>query len=109
MDEFVCLTVRSIAGESEADFSARLSRFWTHMLRTRRSDFEKVYAETAHFEGCGDQRTRRYAVEDSVVDALATELARAGIEHEPVDRDDVYNKYEIVAPDWMQIEHPPGG
>jgi hypothetical protein len=105
VDEFVCLVVRSGAGESEADFSARLSRFWTHMLRTRLSDFEKVYAETTHFEHSGDRLTRRYAVVDSVVEVLEGELVHAGLEHEPVDRDDVYSKYETVAPEWMQIEH----
>jgi hypothetical protein len=105
VEEFVCVTVRSAAGEGEADFSARLSRFWTHMLRTRPDDFEKVYAETTRFELAGDRRTRRYAVEDSVVDLLEGELKRVGLEHEPVDRDDVYSKYETVAPEWMQIEH----
>ena len=105
MDEFVCITVRSAPGESEADFSARLSRFWTHMLRTRLADFEKVYAETTRFESFGGCRTRRYAVEEEVVEVLEGELARAGLQHEPVDRDDVYSKYETVAPEWMQIEH----
>ncbi len=105
MDEFVCLTVRSAPGEGEAEFAARLSRFWTHMLRTRPGDFEKVYAETTRFEPSGERRTRKYAVEDSAVDLLQEELARAGIELEPVDRDDVYSKYETVAPEWMQIEH----
>jgi hypothetical protein len=105
VDEFVCLTVRSAPGEGDADFSARLSRFWTQMLRTRPDDFEKVYAETTRFEAAGDRRTRRYAVEGSVVGVLEGELARAGIEHEPVDHDDVYSKYETVAPEWMQIEH----
>jgi hypothetical protein len=105
VDEFVCITVHSAPGESEADFSARLSHFWTHMLRNRLSDFEKVYAETTRFELAGGRRTRRYAVEDSVVAVLEEELARADLEHEPVDRDDVYSKYETVAPEWMQIEH----
>jgi hypothetical protein len=105
LDEFVCITVRSNAGESAGDFSARLSHFWTHMLRTRQADFEKVYAETTRFEPADGRLTRRYAVEDSVVDVLLGEMARAGVEHESVDRDDVYSKYETVAPEWMQIEH----
>jgi hypothetical protein len=105
VDEFVCVTVRSTAGESEADFSARLSRFWTHMLRNHLADFEKVYAETTRFEQSAGCRSRRYAVESDVVDTLLGEFARAGLEHEPVDRDDVYSKYETVAPEWMQIEH----
>jgi hypothetical protein len=105
VNEFVCITVRSASGESEGDFSARLSRFWTHMLRTRLADFEKVYAETTKFELSADCRTRRYAVEESIVELLEGELARAGLAHEAVDRDDVYSKYETVAPEWMQIEH----
>ncbi len=105
MDEFVCITVRSAAGESEADFSARLSHFWTHMLRTRLADFEKVYAETTQFELAAGRRTRRYAVEHAVVAVLERELAAASLEYEPVDSDDFYSKYETVAPEWMQIEH----
>ncbi len=105
MDEYVYLTVRSAPRESEADFAARLRTFWTHMLRTRLSDFERVYAEETRFEVAGDRRTRRYAVEEPVVGVLEEELARAGLEHDPVDREDVYSKYETVAPDWMQIEH----
>jgi hypothetical protein len=105
LDEFVCLTVRSAPGEAQADFSARLSRFWTHMLRTRPDDFEKVYAETTAFEPAGDRLARTYAVREEVVALLERELAAAGVEHDPVDRDEAYSKYEITAPDWMQIEH----
>jgi hypothetical protein len=105
VDEFVCLTVRSAAGESEGEFSARLSRFWTHMLRTRKDDFEKVYAETTEFEPSGGRLTRKYAVREEVVGLLEEEMAKAGLEHEPVDLDERYSKYETVAPEWMQIEH----
>jgi hypothetical protein len=105
VDEFVCITVRSVPGETDADFSARLSHFWTHMLRTRQADFERVYAETTKFEHDAGRLTRRYAVEEPVVDVLESELGGAGLEHDPVDREDVYSKYETVAPDWMQIEH----
>jgi hypothetical protein len=105
VDEFVCLTVVAAPGENQAEFSARLSHFWTHMLRTRLDDFEKVYAETTQFEQLATRWTRRYAVEESVVELLETELKRADLEYQPVDRDDVYSKYETVAPEWMQIEH----
>jgi hypothetical protein len=105
VDEFVCLSVHSSPDESEADFSSRLSRFWTHMLRTRLADFEKVYAETTRFEKSSGRLTRRYALESSIVDILANEMTHAGLQHDPVDRDDVYSKYETVAPEWMQIEH----
>ena len=105
MDEYVCITVLSKAGESEADFSARLSRFWTHVLRTRKPDFEKVYAETTAFEDNGDQLARQYLAELTVVDLVETELRAARVDFEPIDRDEVYSRYEAVSPEWMQIEH----
>jgi hypothetical protein len=40
-----------------------------------------------------------------VAELLERELAAAGVEHAPIDRDDVYTKYEAVPPEWMQIEH----
>lgn len=101
----MCITVCSAPGETPADFAARLSRFWTHMLRTRLDDFERVYAEMTQFEQARDRWTRKYALEPAVVDRLEAEMARAGVEHEPIDREDTYSKYETVAPDWMQIEH----
>ena len=36
---------------------------------------------------------------------LESELAAAGLDHEPIDRDDLYSKYEASPPEWMQIEH----
>jgi hypothetical protein len=105
LDEYVCITVLSAPGESQPEFSARLSRFWTHMLRSFKADFEKVYAEKAAFEEKTRRLTRQYLARDEVVPLLETEFAKAGIEHEPVDRDDTYSKYEAVAPEWMQIEH----
>jgi len=105
VDEYVCITVLSKPGESEADFSARLSRFWTHMLRTRKPDFEKVYAETTAFEDNGEQLARQYLAELAVADVVESELHAAKLDFEPVDRDEVYSRYEAVPPDWMQIEH----
>jgi hypothetical protein len=105
MDEFVCITVVSQPGESAAAFSSRLSYFWTHMLRNFKSEFEKVFAETTDFEESGGRRTRKYLAEEEVVTLLEKELQAAGLEHEPVDRDDRYSRYEAVAPEWMQIEH----
>src|SRR4051812_39875167 len=100
MDEFVCVTVRSRPGEAAADFAARLSVFWTHMLRNRLDDFEKVYAETTAFEQDGDRRTRQYLVRDEALDVLERELAAAGVEYAPVDRDDTFSKYEAAPPHW---------
>ena len=105
MDEFVCITVRSNAGESAGDFSARLSHFWTHMLRDLPDEFERVYAETTKFERAGGTLSRKYLAELDVADRLEAEFAEAGIDHEPIDRDDLYSKYEATSPDWMQIEH----
>jgi hypothetical protein len=105
MDEYVCITVLSNPGESEAEFSARLSRFWTHMLRTRKADFEKVYAETTVFERSSDHFTRQYLAEIGVVGLLEKEMGSADIALEPISLDEIFSKYEAVSPDWMQIEH----
>jgi hypothetical protein len=105
LDEYLCLTVLSNPGESEADFSSRLSRFWTHMLRKYKPDFEKVYAETTEFEPSGDCLSRMYLFHEDVIARLEAELQAAGLSHEPIDRDEVYSKYEAVPPEWMQIEH----
>jgi len=105
MDEYLCLTVFSGPGEAKADFSARLSRFWTHMLRSFQDDFKKVYAEMARFELDGDRHARKYLVLEEVVEILDRELQAAGLDFGPVDRADAYTKYEAVPPEWMQIEH----
>lgn len=105
MDEYVCITVVSKPGESEADFSSRLSGFWTHMLRTRKPDFEKVYAETTEFEDQGGRWSRQYLAELAVADVVEGELHAAGLDFEPLDRDEIFSRYEAVPPEWMQIEH----
>ena len=105
MDDYVCITVLSKPAESEFDFGARLSRLWTLMLSGHKADFERVYAETTRFEPHGDRLTRKYLAQASVVPLLEAKLAAAGIEHEPIDPDDRYTKYEASPPEWMQIEH----
>jgi hypothetical protein len=105
VNDYLCVTVVSVPGESQPEFSARLSRFWTHMLRTQPDEFEKVYAETTAFGHEGDRVTRQYLVEDGVVDLLEREFQAAGVEHQPIDRDDTFSKYEATPPDWMWIEH----
>lgn len=105
MDEYVCIVVCSLEGESGADFSARLSKFWTGMLRDCKDDFEKVYAETSEFDEEGGKLTRTYLAEADVVDLLEERLRAAAIHFKPIDRDDLYSKYEAVSPEWMQIEH----
>ena len=103
MDEYVCVTVLSNPGESQADFAARLSRFWTHMLRNRQADFEKVYAETTAFESADGRLSRQYLTEAGVVGVLEAELTATGVEYRPIDPDDLYSKYEATPPGWMQI------
>ncbi len=105
MDEYVCITVLSAPGEGRPDFSARLSKFWTNMLRNHKDDFEQVYAEKSAFDDKGDRLGRQYLVRAEVLPLLEAQFAQGGVEHEPVDCDDTYTKYEAVAPEWMQIEH----
>jgi hypothetical protein len=105
MDEYLCITVIAQPGESRPDFAARLSRFWTHMLRNHKDDFEKVYAETTEFGTEDDRITRQYLVQQQVADLLEREFAANGLEHQPIDREDEFSKYEATPPDWMWIEH----
>ena len=39
------------------------------------------------------------------IEAILDELAAAGVGHAPVDRDDLYSKYEATSPDWFQLDH----
>lgn len=105
MEEYICITVLSQPGESQANFSARLSRFWTGMLRRRKDDFEKVYAETTQFEESDDGWSRQYLVEAEVVEVLEAELQAADLDFEPIDGDERFSRYEAAPPEWMQIEH----
>lgn len=105
MDDYVCVSVRSRPNEAEAEFAARLSRFWTHLLRDCPDEFARVYAETTRFDAHGDRLGRQYLAELGVADWIETELAAADLDHEPIDRDDLYSKYEAAPPEWMQIEH----
>jgi hypothetical protein len=105
MDEYVCVTVLSRPSETEADFAARLSRFWTQLLRTRKNDFERVYAETTRFEDAGGRLARQYLMEVGVADLVEAEMKAAGLDHEPIDREELFSRYEAVPPEWMQIEH----
>jgi hypothetical protein len=72
VDEYVCLTVVGTPGEPEAGFKSRLVAFWTHLLRTRPDDYEKVYSEATEFEDEGGRPARRYMVEPGVVPVLTT-------------------------------------
>jgi hypothetical protein len=104
-DEFLCLTVVSQPGESESAFAARLSEFWTKMLREFPDDFEKVYAETIEFEEDKETLTRQYLCEESAIDVVTRELKKGGIDHQEIDPDDKWSKYEAAPTEWWQIEH----
>ncbi len=105
MDEYLCITLLSKSGESEADFKARLSAFWTHMLRNHQAKFEKVYAETTAFEQRGDRLARNYLLEADAANAVAEQLRSNDMDLAPIDPDDVYSKYEAAPPEWFWIEH----
>lgn len=105
MEEYNCLTVLSHPGESQNAFAARLSHLWTHMLRQRVDDFEKVYAETTEYEDAGGRWSRQYLVECSAIEVVEMELRLAEVDFEPIDRDELFSKYEATPPEWMQIEH----
>jgi len=75
------------------------------MLRDHKLEFEKVYAETVEFgheDGC---LTRQYLFESSIADLLEQQLSIADVQHHPIDRDDVYSKFEATPPEWMWLEH----
>jgi hypothetical protein len=105
VDDYLCITVQSQPGESQPAFKSRLSELWTKMLREDEDRFEKVYAETVAFEQKNSRWTRQYLVEESAVDEVERRLIEAGVDFEPVDRDDKFTKYEAAPPEWMQIEH----
>ena len=105
LTEYICLTLLAEPGEAESAFKARLTAFWTHMIRNKLSDYERVYAEGTRFsvmEGCV---SRQYMVEVEAATALIAELMTSGIEFSPLDEDDTYTKYEATSPDWFQIDH----
>jgi hypothetical protein len=105
VDDYLCLTLVARTGESEPDFRLRLTSFWTSMLRVHPDDYEKVYAEATHFGTTNGCVSRQYMVEVSAVDALCRELTAAEVDFAPVDRTDLYSKYEATPPDWFWIEH----
>jgi hypothetical protein len=105
VDEYVSLTVKSRPGEGADELNKRLINFWSHVLRTRPDEYLRVYAETTRFEPSGDRLTRQYLIGAEVADIVTAELAAAGIDHDPVDPDDLYSKYEATPPQWFQIPH----
>jgi hypothetical protein len=105
VDEFLCVTVSSNAGETVEQFSTRLSTFWSAMLRESKERFEQVYAESIEWEQSDDRWQRQYLIEPEMEGFLTSQLQQAGFRMEPIDPHDKYSKYEAVPSEWMQIEH----
>ena len=105
VDEYLCLTLLARVGETEAGFKARLSAFWTHLLREHLAVFEKVYAETSAFESGDERLSRKYLFEAAAVADLEEQLRARQMEFEPIDEADLYSKFEAAPPEWFWIEH----
>ena len=105
MDEYHCVTLLSHPGEAEADFKARLSAFWTHLLREHDALFARVYAETAAFDRVGERLGRKYLFEAGALTELREQLQGRAMPFEAVDEDEVYSKFEAAPPEWFWIEH----
>jgi hypothetical protein len=103
--EYICVTILGRVGEPEAKFAARLSEFWSDMLRELPDEFERVYAEAIAFEEVDGRVSRQYLVEAELADLLEARLRQARLDFLPIDRDDRYSKYEATPSEWMQIEH----
>ncbi|MSR29953.1 MAG: hypothetical protein EXR99_00470 [Gemmataceae bacterium] len=105
MKEFVCIEIASLPEETKAAFSQRLTLFWSNLLRSDAVFFEKVYAECSHFTSRDSRLHRGYAVEPEIANDLHDRLLNAGFSLLRPDLQDLYSQFEIVPPEWMQIEH----
>lgn len=105
MTEYLCLTLLANAGETEAAFKRRLAALWTHMIRTKPDDYERVYSEEIAFESEKGRLCRRYMVEPDAAAALTAELAAQGMAFLTPDKYDLYSKAEASGSEWFQIPH----
>ena len=105
MTDYLCLTILGNPDETEGSFKGRLAAFWTHMIRNKPDDYERVYAEAKRFDLTEDRVSRQYMVEAAAIEAVTGELTAAGLAFDPIEADDTYSKYEASSPDWFQIEH----
>jgi len=103
--EYVCLTLLADERESREAFQARLTQLWTEVLRQQPQIYEQVYAEAVEFTEHQGRLARQYMVALDAVDALLEEVRRRNIAFAPVDREDLYSRYEASGPEWYQIEH----
>ncbi len=105
MTDYLCLTLVANASESEAAFKARLTAFWTHLLRTQKAIYDAVFAEAKDFDAANGCVSRSYMVEADAAEAVIDALAVSGITTLPLDPDDTYSKYEASGSEWFQIPH----
>jgi hypothetical protein len=103
--EYLCLTLVALPHETEAAFKARLTAFWTHLLRTQPDTYTAVYAEAKEFDTTDGKVSRAYMVEADSAETVASALAANGVAALPLDPDDTYSKYEASGSDWFQIPH----
>jgi hypothetical protein len=103
--EYLCLTLLANPGEPEAAFKARLTAFWTLLLRTQPDTYKAVFAEAKHFDTTDGRPSRAYMVEVGVVDAVVAALVASGVSALVPDPDDTYTKYEASGSEWFQIPH----
>jgi len=106
LDEFLCLTLLANVAESETAFKARLTAFWTHMLRHQPSLYEQVYSEASKFDIEDGRLRRQYMIRPEVVGDLTNELTAQEVHFLEVDESELYSKAEAASsPDWFQIDH----
>ncbi|MCS7023012.1 MAG: hypothetical protein NZU63_14430 [Gemmataceae bacterium] len=103
--EYVCLTLLAEPDESPEAFQGRLTQLWTAVLRQRPDLYEQVIAEAVTFNQHADRLARQYLVALDAIDELLQEIQRQRMAFAPVDRDDLYSRYEASGPEWFQIEH----
>lgn len=104
-DDYRCVTVRSRLEERADSFNRRLIAFWSLFLREQKEAYGRVYAETSVLEVHGDRVARQYLVGADVVKTIERCMKEAGVDHDPIDVDDVYSRYEATSPEWFQIPH----
>jgi hypothetical protein len=103
--EYVCVSVPGHRDETEAAFRARLTQFWTHMVRTLPEVYESVYAEATAFGQAAGTLTREYMMTPDAYAVIGQELIAQGFAAPTADEDELYTKYEATPPDWFWLEH----
>lgn len=103
--EYLCLTLLGEPEESRESFQSRLTAWWSYLLRQRPELYEQVYAEAVEFTQHQGRLARQYMVAVEAADAVVEEAIRFGLASVPLERDDLYSRYEASGPEWFQIEH----